>query len=87
MNQKQQRGTVLSLLLFISQFFLTRNLRNCLFDSLRRKKERLNVSKSILERREDLCMNGSRNLTDIRLVCTQTSAVLEHANKLGHYLL
>ena len=48
------------------------------------------MAKSILERREDLCMNGLRNMIDyrdIRLARTQTSAVSEHADKFGHYPL
>ena len=47
----------------------------------------VNVAKSLLERREDLCMNGLRDTIETRLARTQTSAVSEHADTSAHYPL
>ena len=47
----------------------------------------MNVPKSTLVKREDLCERMKEHDRDVRLVRTQTSAVSEHVNKTGHHLL
>ena len=47
----------------------------------------MNVAKYILEKREDRCRNGLRNMTEIYGLHELRPQLSQHANETGHYPL